>query len=90
MPSPELCTTIVPKDVLRIGLSFGLTSMIAMYLFSHVSGGHFNPAITIALYIMRGMSMTEMLYYFLAQSLGAVAGGVGIGLFGFNAAWYIR
>lgn len=56
-----------------IGLVAGLTLCALMYSLGHISGGHFNPAITIALALVRKFPMQQVLPYVAAQLLGGVA-----------------
>ena len=54
-------------------LVIGLTLAGIIFAIGNISGGHVNPAVSIALYLRGGLSLTEMLTYSLAQILGAVA-----------------
>ncbi len=57
-----------------IAATFGLTVMVMIYAVGHISGAHFNPAVTIAFSIGRHFPPAQILPYILAQSLGALAG----------------
>jgi glycerol uptake facilitator-like aquaporin len=62
-----------PRDF--IGFNFGLTIFILVYVFGATSGGHINPAVTVACFISRrNISAIKSLLYILAQSLGATVG----------------
>lgn len=53
----------------------GGTLMIMVYAFGHISGGHFNPAVTLAVYLRGKLGdATNAAYYALAQFAGAFAG----------------
>lgn len=41
-----------------------------------ISGAHFNPAISLAVFIQKGMDRTDLLYYWFAQMLGATVASV--------------
>lgn len=58
------------------GLAIGLMYMAMMYMGSHISGGHFNPSVTLAMYLRGGSIVGSALGYLLAQIVGvfAVAG----------------
>ena len=63
--------------VLGIALAFGLAVMVMWYAVGHISGGHFNPAVTIGLAISGRFGTgpggrKEVLYYIGAQLLGAI------------------
>ncbi|MGH9730785.1 MAG: aquaporin [Candidatus Acidiferrales bacterium] len=58
-----------------IGLALvrGLTFAILIVALVHVSGAHFNPAITIGCWVTRKLGSTSALFYCVAQILGAIA-----------------
>jgi len=58
-------------DWLGINVVFGLAIAIGIYAFGKVSGGHFNPAITIALWAVRKFHGRDVLPYIVAQLIGA-------------------
>ena len=57
---------------LGVAFAFGISVMIMIYSVSHISGAHFNPAVTIAFTITRHFPLKEVLPYILAQISGAV------------------
>jgi MIP family channel proteins len=59
--------------LLGIALASGLTFAIMVSALSHISGGHFNPATTIAYWVTRRLSTLDSLAYWAAQLLGATA-----------------
>uniref|UniRef100_A0A8C6X5E3 Aquaporin-5 n=1 Tax=Naja naja TaxID=35670 RepID=A0A8C6X5E3_NAJNA len=61
-------------SVLQISLAFGLAIATMVQTFGHISGGHFNPAVTIAFFVGNQISFLRMLFYIVAQLLGAIAG----------------
>jgi aquaporin Z len=60
--------------LLGVSLAFGLTVLTMAYAVGHVSGGHFNPAVTIGLCTARRFPGKEVVPYILAQLCGATAG----------------
>jgi aquaporin Z len=53
-------------------LAIGSSLMIMVYMGGHVSGGHYNPAVTLGVYLRGKMaSSTEMVGYMVSQVLGA-------------------
>jgi len=54
-----------------IAVSFGLTVMAMIYACGHISGAHFNPAVTLAFSCVRHFPKREILPYIIAQCLGA-------------------
>ena len=60
-----------------VALAFGLTVLTMAYAVGHISGGHFNPAVTIGLAPAAASRASEIVPYAIAQVVGAiVAGGV--------------
>lgn len=57
-----------------ISLAFGLTVLTGAYALGHISGAHFNPAVTCGLWAGKRFPANEILPYVIAQVLGAVAG----------------
>ncbi len=55
-----------------ISLAFGLTVLTGAYAFGHVSGGHFNPAVSIGLCAAGRFDKKDLLPYIVAQLIGAV------------------
>lgn len=52
-------------------IAIGLMLMAMIYVGGHVSGAHFNPAISFACFVQRRMNLADMGMYITAQSLGA-------------------
>lgn len=55
-----------------VALAFGLTVLTMAYAVGHISGGHFNPAVTIGLWISGRFNSKEIAPYILSQCVGAV------------------
>jgi aquaporin Z len=68
-----LGATNLEADITTVALAFGFAWVAALYTFGGVSGGHFNPALTLAMFLERRVSPTDLLGYWIAQFLGAVA-----------------
>jgi aquaporin Z len=58
---------------LGVAFAFGLTVLTMAYAVGHISGGHFNPAVTVGLWAARRHRTSEVLPYIVAQVAGAVA-----------------
>jgi aquaporin Z len=58
---------------LVIPLGFGLALLGALYAFAEVSGGHFNPAISLGLFLDGRISPLDLAGYWAAQFVGAIA-----------------
>jgi MIP family channel proteins len=55
-----------------IGLTFGLIIMVMIYAVGHISGAHFNPAVTLGFAVGRHFSWALAPRYWAAQFLGAI------------------
>jgi aquaporin Z len=55
-----------------VALAFGLTVVTMAYAVGHISGGHFNPAVTVGLFAGGRIPAGELLPYILAQLAGAI------------------
>lgn len=56
-----------------VSLAFGLTVLTMAYAVGHISGGHFNPAVSFGLWAGGRFSAKELLPYIVAQCVGAIA-----------------
>jgi aquaporin Z len=59
--------------ILPVALGFGLALMAALYMFGGKSGGHFNPAVSLAAFLDRRIGLIDMVGYWVMQVAGAVA-----------------
>jgi len=59
--------------LLGVSLAFGLTVVTGAYAFGPISGGHFNPAVSIGLAVGKRFSFAELPGYIISQVLGAIA-----------------
>ncbi|WP_264521961.1 aquaporin Z [Flavobacterium sp. N1994] len=56
-----------------VSLAFGLTVLTMAYAVGHISGGHFNPAVSFGLWASGRFSAKDLLPYILSQCVGAIA-----------------
>ncbi|WP_375424161.1 aquaporin Z [uncultured Friedmanniella sp.] len=73
-----------------VSLAFGLTVLTGAYAFGHVSGGHFNPAVSVGLAVARRFEWRLVLPYVITQIVaatlaGAVLFAIASGKAGFSA-----
>lgn len=59
--------------LLAIALANGLAMGVMVSAVGHISGGHFNPAITAGFWVTRRLGTMKALFYWIAQLLGALA-----------------
>ena len=58
---------------LGVSLAFGLTVLTMAYAVGHISGGHFNPAVSFGLWASGRFSAKELVPYVISQCAGAIA-----------------
>jgi len=68
-------------DVVATALAFGISIVILAYSVGRVSGGHVNPAVSLAMAIDGKLSWKDFCGYVCAQILGAIAGSALLGAF---------
>lgn len=61
--------------LLGVSLAFGLTVVTMAYAVGHISGGHFNPAVSVGLWAAGRFQAGQLLPYIAAQVLGGLAAG---------------
>ena len=59
--------------LLGIAVAFGLTVLAGVYALGHISGGHFNPAVTVGLATARRFEWTDAIPYIVTQTVAAFA-----------------
>lgn len=74
-----------------VSLAFGLTVLTMAYAVGHISGGHFNPAVTLGLVAGGRFGAKDALNYIIAQVIGGIAAAavlyvIASGATGFDAA----
>jgi len=58
-----------------VALAFGLTVLTGAFAFGHISGGHFNPAVSLGLWAGGRFAARDVLPYVVAQVVGAIVAG---------------
>ncbi len=61
---------------LGVAFAFGLTVLTMAYAVGHISGGHFNPAVTIGLWSAGRCASRHVIPYIVAQVIGAIVAAV--------------
>ena len=59
--------------LITVPFPFGLALLAGLYAFAEMSGGHFNPAVSLALFLDRRLSVLDLVAYWLFQFVGAIA-----------------
>jgi aquaporin Z len=61
--------------LLGVSLAFGLTVVTMAYAVGHISGAHFNPAVSVGLAVAGRLPGKDLVPYIVAQVLGGIAAG---------------
>ncbi|HEX9381282.1 MAG TPA: MIP family channel protein [Gaiellaceae bacterium] len=72
-PNPEDLPSLGGFTLLGVALAHGLTIAVMASAVGHISGGHFNPAVTLGFVVTRRIAPTLALVYWSVQFLGATA-----------------
>ncbi len=64
---------LASAGLLGQALAYGLATAVMVGAFSHVSGAHLNPAITVGFWVTKRLGTVHSVFYCVAQLLGAVA-----------------
>lgn len=80
--SAVLAAKFLSEDGIQLGigfagvaLAFGLTVLTGAFALGHISGGHFNPAVSLGLALANRFPWKDFVPYFVAQVLGATVAG---------------
>src|SRR5262249_32450307 len=67
-----VCLPVLTKAPLA-GVAIGSSLMVMVYMGGHVSGGHYNPAVSLAVLLRGKLSPVGFVAYVVSQVLGALA-----------------
>jgi aquaporin Z len=67
-----------PANLVAVALAHGLVLAVLVSSFGAISGGHFNPAVTFGVWIVRRIGTYHALWYVVAQLVGALVAGVAL------------
>ena len=59
-------------DYVAISFAFGLALVVGLFTVGRVSGGHFNPAVSLGAFLDKRISLSDMLFYWVSQVAGAL------------------
>ena len=71
-------TVVAPGAGALAPLAIGSALMIMVYAGGHVSGGHYNPAVTLAVWLRGRCAAADVLPYWISQVLGAWVAAAGV------------
>ena len=58
--------------LVAIAFAFGLALLAGLYAFGEISGGHYNPAVSLAMFLDGRLASAELVRYWIAQFAGAI------------------
>ncbi len=61
-----------------IAFGFGISLLAGLYAFGEVSGGHFNPIVSLAMFLDRRLSALDTVWYWIAQFVGAICAALAV------------
>ena len=70
------CTVIAGEAGVIPPLAIGAALMVMVYAGGHVSGGHYNPAVTLAVFLRGRCAAAEVMPYMISQVAGAIIAGL--------------
>ncbi|MFN4895540.1 MAG: MIP/aquaporin family protein [Pseudomonadota bacterium] len=73
------CTVIAPGAGVIAPLAIGFALMVMVYAGGHVSGAHYNPAVTLGLVVRGRCSSQDAVGYMVAQVIGAIVAAIVVG-----------
>jgi len=73
--------TSAGNGLLQVGLAHGLVLGIMVYAGAHVSGGHFNPAVSLALLTIRKCPVLDACLYMVFQFVGGILAGLLVNIY---------
>lgn len=62
--------------LLVAAFAFGLALLAGLYAFGEVSGGHFNPAVSLAMFLDKRLEARDLVGYWISQLIGGVAAAI--------------
>ena len=65
-----------PAKLVAVSFAFGLTVLTMAYAVGHISGGHFNPAVTVGLAVAGRFDKKDVGPYIVAQVIGGICGAL--------------
>lgn len=71
-------TSVVGFGASAAPFGFGIGLLAALYAFGEVSGGHFNPAVSLGIFLDRRLSASDLLRYWVSQFAGAILGALAL------------
>ena len=65
-------------ELVVVAFAFGLALLAGLYAFGEVSGGHYNPAVSLAMFLDGRLSSSDLVRYWIAQFAGGILGSLAL------------
>ena len=65
-----------PVGHIVIAFAFGLSLLAGLFVFAEISGGHFNPAVSLGMWLCKRLSTKDLIGYWGAQFIGGIGAAV--------------
>src|SRR5574344_914833 len=69
-------TGLLSGDKTLSAIAIGFALMVMVYAGGHISGGHYNPAVSLAVAVRKALPWKDLVPYWVAQILGGVIAGI--------------
>ena len=63
---------------IAVSLGFGFALLAGLYAFAELSGGHFNPAVSLAMFLNGRLDLPTMIGYWISQFVGAIVASLAV------------
>ena len=73
------CTVLSREPGVVPPLAIGAALMVMVFAGGHISGAHYNPAVTLAVFMRGKLPMADVVPYMASQIIGAVVGALAVG-----------
>ncbi|MBA2127130.1 porin [Hyphomicrobium methylovorum] len=77
-----------PAGIIGVAFSIGITVAVTIYAIGHISGGHYNPAVTLGLVAAGRFEIGKAIPYIIAQVIGGLAAAGVFSLIGHTSATF--
>jgi aquaporin Z len=64
--------------IIAVAFGFGLALLAGLYAFGEISGGHYNPAVSLAMFLNGRLELPAMIGYWISQLVGAILASLAI------------
>ena len=72
------CAVVIGGAGVIAPLAIGSALMVMIYAGGHISGGHYNPAVTLGVYLRGALPAKDIVPYWISQVLGSVGGALAL------------